>query len=151
MSLLLECQPHYACALLRDAGGSFLLQLRPPSATHAANMLTCFGGLCEPGETTEECLMRELDEELAWRPTSIPPAAVYLRNSQQLIATFHPLELPGDLTLRTEPGFVAIFAPPVSLPGLPISPWHRMVLEAIRAGGSHPITVRLATQPTKDS
>lgn len=133
----------YACALLRDVSGAYVLQLRPANARHAANLLTCFGGRCEPGETAEDCLAREMAEELGWRPTHIPPAAVYLRDSQHVIATFHPLVLPVAMAVRTEPGFVAVAAPPASLPGLPISPWHRLVLQAIAQGGSLPITVTI--------
>lgn len=144
MSQLPARQTTYACALLRDVRGTCVLQLRPANARHAANQLTCFGGRCEPGETAEECLARELHEELDWRPSYIPSATVYLCDSQGLIATFHPLVLPTDIAFRTEPGFVAVYAPPVSLPGLPISPWHRLVLEALSHGDMTPITVTIS-------
>ena len=147
MAQLPESRPDYACAIVRDAGGNFLLQLRPGNATHAAGQLTCFGGRREPRETAEECLTRELNEELGWRLTSIPPAAVYLRDAQHLIATFHQLFLPAGITVHTEPGFVAVRAPPASLPGLPISPWHLLVLQAISCGGPLPLTVSLAALP----
>lgn len=148
MAQLPESRPDYACAIVRDARDNFLLQLRPGNATHAAGQLTCFGGRREPGETAEECLTRELDEELGWRPTSIPPAAVYLRDAQHLIATFHQLLLPAGITVHTEPGFAAVWAPPASLPGLPVSPWHRLVLEALCRGSSLPLTVSLV-DPTR--
>lgn len=146
MSQMIQSRPRYACALLRDSHGHFLLQLRPKSATYAANQLTCFGGRCEPGETAEECVRRELNEELGWRPALVPAATVYLRDAQHLIATFHPLLIPSDITMRTEPGFVAVRAPPASLPGLPVSPWHRLVFEAVASGQSEPISEPLIVQ-----
>lgn len=94
--------------------------------------------------------MRELDEELGWRPAQVPAPAVYLRDSQHVIATFHQLLIPVGVRVRTEPGFVAVRAPPASLPGLPLSPWHRLVFEAVASAQSESLIVQLADPTAPD-
>jgi 8-oxo-dGTP pyrophosphatase MutT (NUDIX family) len=136
-------EPDYACAVLRNAAGDFVLQLRPASARLAANQLTCFGGRCEAGETAAACLIRELHEELGWNINSLPPPCAFLRTGPRLIASFYTLFLPAALVVRTEPGFSVIYAPPASLPGLPLSPWHRLVLEALLTSSELPITLEV--------
>jgi mutator protein MutT len=53
-----------AAALVRDAGGRYLITQRLAN-THLAGQWEFPGGKREPGETLEECLARELREELA--------------------------------------------------------------------------------------
>jgi 8-oxo-dGTP pyrophosphatase MutT (NUDIX family) len=127
-------EPEYACALASDARGWWLLQLRPPDARLAPGQLTCFGGRREGAETAEACLRRELREECGWEPEALSPA-VELWERDRYIARFYRarLDLP-PVRLRLEPGHAAILAPPPALPGLPVSPWHRRVLEAAAAG-----------------
>src|SRR5579859_7212422 len=60
--------PKYVCAILEDAEGRFLLESRLDDARLAAGRLTCFGGRREDDESPEECLRRELREELNWEP-----------------------------------------------------------------------------------
>ncbi|MBI4246585.1 MAG: 8-oxo-dGTP diphosphatase MutT [Candidatus Rokubacteria bacterium] len=53
-----------AAALIQDDAGRYLITRRPPG-THLAGLWEFPGGKREPGETLEECLRRELKEELA--------------------------------------------------------------------------------------
>ncbi len=124
--------PDYCCAVIEDARGWLLLQLRPADAAHAPDALTCFGGRREPGEDAERCLRRELDEELSWTPAA-PTHACDLWHGQRHIARFFRARFAGG-RLRTEPGHLALWAPWPTLPGLPISPWHRAILGAVAAG-----------------
>jgi 8-oxo-dGTP diphosphatase len=58
-------------ALLVDARGRFLLQLRDekPEIMHPG-LWGSFGGRVEPYETPEDGFLREMDEELGWRPSA---------------------------------------------------------------------------------
>lgn len=126
-------EPEYACAIINGADGRRLLQLRPGEARHAAGQLTCFGGAREPSETAETCLRRELHEELGWWVGDLRPACD-LRQGARFIARFFHCTLPASTPLRTEPGHVAVWVATPSLPGLPLSPWHRAVLTAVDQG-----------------
>jgi 8-oxo-dGTP pyrophosphatase MutT (NUDIX family) len=125
--------PAYACAIIRDAGGRLLLQLRPLDARHAAGQLTCFGGAREDHETAEACLRRELVEELGWHPSVLHPACDLHQDGRFIARFFHcPYDGRGGFT--TEPGHQALWVPPSAVPGLPLSPWHRAVLDAVARG-----------------
>lgn len=134
-------QPDYACALIEDDHHRLLLELRPPHARHAADQLTCFGGKREDDENDKTCLLRELREELGWTPSSAEPACD-LWQDDRWIARFFRCRWSGDRP-QTEPESLAIWAPWSCLPGLPLSPWHRDVLLAVKQGRGH---VALAVQ-----
>ena len=123
-------RPEHACALLTDHRGLLVLQVRPAWSTHAAGQLVCFGGKCEPDETVAACLVRELHEEIGWAPAEVPVVGVDLLQGPRFIARFLPLRLPAEVVIRTEPGFAALRADRRTLPGLPLSPWHRAVIAA---------------------
>lgn len=128
--MIMTTLPQYVCAILEDATGRLLLELRPDDARHAAGRLTCFGGLREPGETPEECLRRELREELNWEPLKLEKR-IELWVGGDLVAWFYHAELTvGIDALRIAPGFKALLVSPPALRDLPISPWHAAILEA---------------------
>jgi 8-oxo-dGTP pyrophosphatase MutT (NUDIX family) len=49
------------CLVLPD--GKLVLQRRTQDAPYGAGMLGIFGGMMEPGESSEACIARELEEE----------------------------------------------------------------------------------------
>jgi 8-oxo-dGTP pyrophosphatase MutT (NUDIX family) len=54
-----------AVALIVDEAGRYLVQLRDAKPTiFFPDHWGCFGGALEPGETDEQCLAREIDEEI---------------------------------------------------------------------------------------
>lgn len=127
--------PEHVCALLTDHRGQLVFQLRPPWLRHAANQLTCFGGKRESGESIANCLERELREETGWCPAQLPTTnGVDLYAGARYLARFIPLLVPREITLQAEPGFIVVSAARHTLPALPLSPWHRAVIQGWDAG-----------------
>lgn len=124
--------PDYACALIEDEHDRLLLELRPAASVHAADQLTCFGGKREADEDAQRCLRRELREELDWVPTAAEPVCDLWQGTRWIARFYRCRWSPGGL--RTEPDHVALWVPWPSLPGLPVSPWHREVLGHIAQG-----------------
>jgi 8-oxo-dGTP pyrophosphatase MutT (NUDIX family) len=122
--------PEYVCAILEYAEGQLLLESRPDDAQLAAGRLTCFGGRREPGETPEECLRRELREELNWVPRTFEKR-VELWVAGDLVAWFYHAVLDvGIDQLRVAPGYKALVVSRLALSDLPVSPWHASALGA---------------------
>jgi 8-oxo-dGTP pyrophosphatase MutT (NUDIX family) len=126
--------PHYVCAIVEDAEGRLLLESRPDGARLAAGKLTCFGGLREADETPEQCLRRELREELNWSPRALEKR-VELWVAGELVAWFYYAELDVEIDrLRPAPGHEARLVSREELSSLPVSPWHAAVLRAWMEG-----------------
>lgn len=128
-------QPEHACAIIADAAGRLLLQLRPRAARHAGDQLVCFGGTREAGEEAGDCLRRELREELGRVPVLAGPGPELWRGGR-FIACFTHARWDAAWTPRCEPGFLPLWAPWRALPGLPLSSWHARVLAAARRGAA---------------
>jgi len=118
----------FTAGLLVDADGRLLLQLRDdkPDIVNPGVWGT-FGGVLEPYETPDEGFVREIEEELCWRPASVAlhDAIAYERDGEQrLIYAFAaPVDVPlRRLELREGQG-LAFFAPEALperiAPGLP--------------------------------
>lgn len=122
--------PQYACAIIVDSAGKLLLELRPETARLAAGLLACFGGRREAPESAEECLRRELREELDWEPDTVEKR-LELRVNGERIAWFFQAQLDVPLSrLRVQPGSEARLVSMDELSTLPVSPWHRAALAA---------------------
>ena len=115
----------FSCAILRR-GDKYLAEVRGAEAKAAAGRLTCYGGKRERGETSIQCLVRELNEELGWAPEHIPaePACSLLVDGY-LIAHFY--EASVDRTDFATEGRAFEF---VDESDARWSPWHARVLAA---------------------
>ena len=116
----------FSCAILRR-GDKYLAEVRGAEAQAAAGRLTCYGGKRERGETSLQCLVRELNEELGWAPDNVPaePACSLLVDGY-LIAHFY--EASVDCTdFVVEQGRSFAF---VDESDARWSPWHARVLAA---------------------
>jgi 8-oxo-dGTP pyrophosphatase MutT (NUDIX family) len=122
--------PQYVCAILEDAEGRLLLESRPDNALLAAGRLTCFGGRCEEGESPEQCLQRELREELGWVPRQFEKR-VELWIAGELVAWFYYAVLDAGIDqLSPAPGCQAQLITREEFSSAPLSPWHAAVLGA---------------------
>lgn len=110
-----------AVGVLIDASGAFLLTSRPPGKVYAG-FWEFPGGKLEPGETVEQALRRELEEEIgltigparAWRDALVdyPHALVRLHFCKVF-------EWKGDLQMREGQRFRWERLPVVCAPVLP--------------------------------
>lgn len=132
----MEHWPQYVCAILEDSAGRLLLESRPLCARLAPGRLTCFGGRRNAGEAPEECLRRELREELNWEPQTLDKR-VELWVAGELIAWFYHGAF--DVTvgdLHVAPGYQALLVPQRELSDAPLSPWHAAALGAWLQGNA---------------
>jgi 8-oxo-dGTP diphosphatase len=127
-------EPDYACVILRDAAGRFLVEKRPPDADHAAGQWTCFGGRREPGESALACAVRELDEELGLLPARLERGVDLFVGGRYIAHFFHARLEVAIESLRLERGRGATLVDEADLDAAPLSSWHRAVLRASLRG-----------------
>jgi len=126
--------PEHCCAIITCPDGRLLLELRPVTAKYAPDRLACFGGKRED-EDAEQCLRRELREELAWEP-AVLGEHVDLWKADRYIARFFACVLPDEIIVRPYAGACAVRVPRACLGALPLTPWHAAVLTAWTAGNT---------------
>jgi 8-oxo-dGTP pyrophosphatase MutT (NUDIX family) len=128
--------PPYSCLILESLDGRLILERRPASAKRAAGSVTCFGGTREAGETPDECLVRELEEELGWRPVEFTRTVDLWRGGQPL-AWFYFARFPHeDVPAHREEGHSTLILARSELLVPPVSPWHGAALRAHFSGES---------------
>jgi 8-oxo-dGTP pyrophosphatase MutT (NUDIX family) len=133
--------PDYCCAILRNPSGLYLMEKRPVfEADPQRPRITCFGGTRHDNEHPDDCIRRELLEELGW---TINPSALEFRlrltgtrnNQPREIAWFYRTAAPSDESALTlEPGVEALWLTFEQTQELSVSAWHRVALAAERAG-----------------
>ncbi len=84
-----------AVALIRR-GSRFLLQRRPAGASRFPCLWELPGGKVEPGESPEEGLLRELQEELGWSPTSVSALPPLDHAYEDFSVRLHPFLCLGE-------------------------------------------------------
>ena len=121
----------FSCAILRRGDDKLLAEVRGADAQAAAGRLTCYGGKRERGETSLQCLVRELNEELGWAPEHIPaePACSLLVDGY-LIAHFYEASVDRtDFVVEQGRSFTFVDESDARW-----SAWHARVLAARRRG-----------------
>ena len=126
--------PRFCCVRLVDAHARWVFEQRPRDARNAAGKVTCLGGTREPGEHPDECIRREIREELGRELTGLAVLTRLTRQGQPL-AWFYGATLadPGPLT-HLIPGHTLIFLEGPRWAELDLAPWHRAALHAIQDG-----------------
>lgn len=100
-------------AILVNPRGEVLLQHRDdiPTIRYPDHWSTP-GGVCEPGETPERTIRRELEEELGWVPAEVQPYGRILDDYRNLIHIFLALmEKRADELVLGEGREVRFFGP----------------------------------------
>jgi mutator protein MutT len=113
--------------LIVDAEGRFLLQLRDdkPEIVNP-NKWGSFGGVLEPYETPEEGFLRELDEELSWRPAESSMIRAVHRDEHLVYVFAARLDVPQDTLVLGEGQDFAAFAPD-ALPDTTVPSLRRLI------------------------
>ena len=105
-----------AIGLIVAPDGRLLLQLRDDKPGLAGrNQWGFFGGRLDPGETPEQAFLREMDEELAWRPRHFEPyGARAVDHEAWRVSTSHAfaahLDAPVDTLTLGEGQALGLFA-----------------------------------------
>ena len=103
-----------AVGLIVDGDGRLLLQLRDDKlGIPAAGLWGLFGGHVEPGESPSEAFLREMNEELTWRPHQFEQYDTREVDSDGWHATSHVfaahLDVPFDALVQREGQGMALF------------------------------------------
>ncbi len=133
-------RPAVAIGLIVDNSGRLLLQLRDETpGLEGAGMWGFCGGHLEPGETPSAAFLREMQEELGWRPRHFERYGTRDVDSDGWHVTSHifaaHLDVPLDALVLTEGQALDVFALDVLPPD--IVPGSRVVLEEFAASDAY--------------
>lgn len=124
-------------------GDRLLLQLRDnrPDIIHP-NKWGLFGGSIEPGETPEQTIKREIEEEIGWKPPEVKYILTWKEEKESWETTVFGTRLTVDTSelILTEGQDLGLFTLE-ELKQLPIVPKiHKMLPQAVEAIAYPPLT-----------
>ena len=131
---------HVVAGILRDGQGRVLLAQRPPGK-HLAGLWEFPGGKCEPGESPEAALRRELAEEIGVEAGIIEPLIAvpwHYPEKSVVLDVYDVRSWCGEVHGRE--GQALRWARVAELPALPMPPADRPVVTALRLPRHYPIT-----------
>jgi 8-oxo-dGTP pyrophosphatase MutT (NUDIX family) len=124
-----------ATALIVDGEGRFLLQHRDDKpGIYNPGLWGSFGGGIDPYEAPDDGLLRELQEELSWRPARIELYGAYPYDGGKLLIYVYitPIAVPIESLVLNEGQGMAFFAPDALPPNT--VPELRTLIERFSAG-----------------
>ena len=131
---------HVVAGILRDGQGRVLLTQRPPGK-HLAGLWEFPGGKCEPGESPEGALRRELAEEIGVEAGIIEPliAVPWHYPEKSVVLDVYDVRIWRGQAHGRE-GQALRWASVAELPALRMPPADRPVVAALRLPEHNPIT-----------
>ena len=131
---------HVVAGILRDEQGRVLLARRPPGK-HLAGLWEFPGGKCEPGESPEIALRRELAEEIGIEADAIEPLIAvpwHYPEKSVVLDVYDVRSWRGEAQGRE--GQALRWASVAELPALQMPPADKPVVAALRLPRHYPIT-----------
>jgi 8-oxo-dGTP pyrophosphatase MutT (NUDIX family) len=125
--------PPYCCVILVDEAGRYVMERRPPEEAARTGGLTCLGGGREANEHPDDCLRRELYEEIGWSPDVFERMATLTVGTRR-IAWFYRAQYTGETPVHQEAGYAIELLSEEELTGERVGHWHRAVFAGLRRG-----------------
>lgn len=119
--------------ILVDEVGRYIMERRPPEEALRTGGLTCLGGGRLADEHPDDCLRRELMEEIGWAPVAIERVATLTVGTRR-IAWFYKAKYTGATPVHREAGYAIELITVEDTTGERVSHWHRAVFSGIQQG-----------------
>jgi len=123
----------------------WFLQRRDSGARILAGRWEFPGGKCEPGETPLQTILRELQEELGWKPEKAVPIATVIHQEVDTERVFHLFRCDGAITFSTQLAW-GWFTHSEIL-ALPIPPSNTLLLPFLDPRGGSPASINPKNPP----